>query len=80
MHAVVLAIEIYLVVVAVDVLLAWVQPDARRWPRRLTHLLTEPPQVLLRRVMDALPTGGWDFSALAVVLILGIVRLWVIRL
>lgn len=80
MHALVLAIELYLVIVCVDVLLAWVQTDPRRWPRRATHALTEPPQALVRRGLARLPTAGWDLSPVAVVLLLGAVRLWVIRM
>ena len=29
-------------VVAIDTVLGWVQEDPRRWPRRLTHAMTEP--------------------------------------
>lgn len=68
---VVLAVQLYLVVVALDVLVAWVQPDPTRWPRRLLHLLTEPPQRLLRPVSSV---GGWDLSPLVLILLLGALR------
>jgi len=70
-HGLLLALQLYLVVVAVDLLLAWVQPDPRRLPRRLTHLLTEPPQRLLRPLGT---WGGWDLSPLVVIALLGAVR------
>ncbi len=73
-----LLVKLYLVVLAMDILLAWVQPDPRRWPRRLTHALTEPPQRLLRRLLPARLTGGWDLSALWMIGLLGLVRvLWI---
>ena len=75
-HAASVAITIYLVVVVVDVLLAWVQTDWHRWPRRLTHLLTEAPQAAIRRLLRPLPTGGWDLSPLVIVGALGIIRVW----
>lgn len=75
-RAATLTIELYLLVVALDVLLAWVQTDPGRWPRRLTHALTEPPQALIRRLLRPLPTGGWDLSPLVVVGLLGAARVW----
>ncbi len=75
----VLGIQLYLVVVAVDLLLGWVQPDPARWPRRLFHLLTEPPLRVLRLALDRLPSGGWDLSPLVLVLLLGAVRVALIR-
>lgn len=71
-----LVIELYLLITLVDVLLAWVTPDPRRWPRRVTHLLTEPVQALLRPVISWLPAGGWDLSPLLVVGLLGSARVW----
>ena len=56
--------------VALDVLLAWVQENPARWPRRFTHLLTEPVLVLVRRLMGGWQPGGWDLSP--VVLIVGL--------
>ena len=75
----VLIIQLYLLVVVLDVLLAWVQPDARRWPRRGTHLLTEQPQALIRRVLSPARTGGWDLSPLVLIGALGGLRVWLIR-
>ena len=74
-----LAIQLYLVVIAVDLLLAWAQPDPRQWPRRLTHLLTEPLLIPLRAVLDRLPLGGWDLSAVVLVVLLGIARVFLIQ-
>lgn len=74
MAALDLFVKIYLVVVVVDLLLAWVQTDARRMPRRVTHALTEPPQRLLRALLPARRTGGWDLSPLLLIALLGVVR------
>ena len=63
-------IELYLLVVGVDVVLAWVQEDPRRWPRRLTHALTEPILIWVRKGMRGWSPGGWDLSPL--VLIVGL--------
>ena len=62
--------ELYALVVAIDVLLAWVQENPARWPRRLTHALTEPVLIWVRRLMGGWQPAGWDLSPL--VLIVGL--------
>lgn len=79
MHAAILAIELYLVVIAVDVLIAWVQEDPRRWPRRLTHALTEPVQVPLRALVNKVRPNGLDWSPMLVVALLGVLRVMLVR-
>lgn len=74
MRAADLVLKIYLVVVALDLGLGWVQPDPARPPRRLTHALTEPPQRLLRKLIPARWTGGWDLSPLILIVLLGVFR------
>ena len=74
-----LLISLYVVLVVLDVGLGWVTPDPRRWPRRLTHWLTEPPQALVRRCIFWIPTGGWDLSPLLVVVMLGAARVWLLQ-
>ena len=74
-----LLIQIYLLITAVDVLLAWVQTDPGRWPRRATHTLTEPVQRPLRALLSLLPLATWDLSPVVVVLILGALRVWLLR-
>ena len=74
-----LLIQIYLLITVVDILLAWVQTEPRRWPRRGTHALTEPVQRPLRAVLSRLPLGGWDLSPLVVILLLGVLRVWLLR-
>ena len=70
-------VKLYALLVVLDVLIAWIQLDPSRAPRSLTHALTEPPQRLLRAVVPARWTGGWDLSPLLVVALLGVVRmLW----
>ena len=63
-------------VVAVDVVLGWVQEDPGRWPRRLTHALTEPALRPLRRLNSFLPLRDVDWSP--VLLIAGLTVLKVV--
>lgn len=74
-----LAIQLVVLVVVADVLVAWVQPDAGRWPRRLLHLLTEPLLVPIRWVLNRLPLGGWDLSPVVLVVLLGAARVAVLQ-
>lgn len=79
MYAAILAIELYVVVVAVDVFLAWVQDDPRRVPRRFTHIVTEPVQRPIRAAWARLAPGRLDISPLVVVFLLGVVRVLLVR-
>lgn len=74
----VMLIQLYLLVTVLDVLLAWVQPDTTRMPRRLFHAATEPVQRPMRALLRAVPQGDWDASPLLVVLLLGAVRVWLL--
>lgn len=77
--AVATGLSLLAVLVAVDVLLGWVQPEPGRWPRRLTHMLTEPLLWGPRRLLPARLTGGWDLSPLLVIVVVGVVRVWLIQ-
>ena len=79
MSALILIIQLYLLLTVVDVFLGWVQTDTARLPRRITHLLTEPPQALARRLLSPRWTGGLDLSPLLVIGALGVLRVWLIR-
>lgn len=68
-------IELYCLVVAIDVLLAWVQEDAGRYPRRLTHAVTEPVLGFVRRIMGGWQPGGWDLSPVVLILVLTSIKL-----
>jgi len=68
-------IEMYCLVVALDVLLAWVQEDTARWPRRLTHALTVPGVKMVRVFMRGWQPAGWDFSPLVLILVLTCIKL-----
>jgi uncharacterized protein YggT (Ycf19 family) len=78
-HAAILAIELYLLLVVVDVLLAWIQEDPTRVPRRFTHLLTEPFQRPIRSAWARLAPGRLDISPIVVVVLLGVVRVALVR-
>lgn len=79
MHALDSLLKIYAVVVIVDMLLAWVQPDPRLLPRRLTHLVTEPIQQAMRLAVAPRWTAGWDLSPILVLVAIGVVRVGVLR-
>jgi uncharacterized protein YggT (Ycf19 family) len=66
-------IELYCLLLVVDVLLSWVQEDPHQWPRQITHWLTEPLLIPLRSLLVKFPLGGWDLSP--VVLIIGLTGL-----
>lgn len=74
MESVRLLIELYVVVVVVDVLLGILQPDASRWPRRATHAVTEPLERPIRGWVGAERTGGLDMSPLILVVVFGLLR------
>lgn len=74
----VMLLQVYLLITVLDVLLAWVQPDASRLPRRVFHGVTEPVQRPLRALLRAVPQAGWDLSPLLVVLLLGALRVWLL--
>lgn len=78
MDSLLLIIALYLLIVALDVLVGWIQPDPARLPRRLLHALTEPLQAPLRSLLPAARTGGLDLSPLVVIGALGLVRLWLL--
>lgn len=78
MESILLALELYLLVIAVDVMLGWVQPESGRWPRRATHVLTEPLQIPLRKVLFPRWTGGLDVSPLVLVAFIGGIRIWLL--
>lgn len=67
--------ELYAFVVALDVLLAWVQENPAQWPRRVTHILTEPVLVVVRRLMGGWQPAGWDLSPLVLIVGLTFVKL-----
>jgi uncharacterized protein YggT (Ycf19 family) len=70
-----MALELGSLVVALDVLLAWVQEDPKRWPRRFTHVVTEPLLRPIRMISRRLPTGNWDISPLLLIVGLTTVKL-----
>ncbi|MGB0640085.1 MAG: YggT family protein [Myxococcota bacterium] len=68
-------IELYCLLLVVDVLLAWVQEDPQQWPRQLTHWLTEPLLIPLRMMLAKLPLSGWDLSPAVLIIALTSLKL-----
>ena len=68
--------EMMMLLVVMDVLLAWLQTDERHWPRRGTHFLVAPLLIGPRIVLSRVPTAGWDISPIVLVLLLTVFRVW----
>lgn len=75
----VLALQLLAALVALDMVLGWLQPDPTELPRRLTHALTEPLERPLRKALVVFDTAGWDLSPLVLIAILGMIRVWLIQ-
>ena len=71
----VVLIELYLVLLATDLFLGWLQPEPTRVPRRWTHALTEPLLVRLPAFVKGRFSHGWDLSVPFAIGALGLVRL-----
>ena len=70
------AAEVAVLLVLLDLVLAWVQPDEKRWPRRLIHLTMAPLRAPIRWLLRWVPTGDWDISPLVAVALLTMLRVW----
>ena len=68
--------EVLMLLVVMDVILAWLQTDERHWPRRGTHFLVAPLLLGPRIALSRVPTAGWDISPLVLVLLLTVFRIW----
>jgi uncharacterized protein YggT (Ycf19 family) len=68
----VLLLQLVALVVVLDVVMAWVQPEPERWPRRILHAATEVVERPIRRVLPA--PGGWDLSPFVVIAACGLLR------
>lgn len=75
----ILALQLLIALVALDMALGWIQPDPDQWPRRLTHALTEPALAPLRAALRLVPAGGWDLSPIVLIAILGGIRVWLLQ-
>jgi len=68
--------QLAMLLVVMDLLLSAVQTDPRRWPRRPFHLLAQPVLRPLRRVSTL---WGWDWSPLVLIILLGALRVALVR-
>ncbi len=75
-QGVVLALQLYALITVLDVVIAWVQPRPDEWPRRALHVLTEPMQRPLRRLLPPGRLDGWDLSPLVIIALVAVVRVW----
>ncbi|MCB9763153.1 MAG: YggT family protein [Alphaproteobacteria bacterium] len=53
----------------IDALLSWVMPDPHRYPRKLTHALTEPMYAPIHALINPQMTGGLDFSPIVMIML-----------
>ena len=75
-EVVIRAVELVMLLVVVDLGLAWVQTDIQRWPRRLTYLAMTPLRVPTQWLLRWVPTGSWDISPVVIVALLTLLRVW----
>ena len=68
--------EILMLLVVMDVFLAWLQTDERHWLRRGSHFLVAPLLLGPRIALSRVPTAGWDISPLVLVVVLTVFRVW----
>ncbi len=69
-----LAFNIYIFIVIARALISWVNPDPYNPVVRFLHSATDPLLYRLRRVLPFLQAGSFDFSPIALLLLLSVVQ------
>lgn len=67
-----LALDLYSLIVLVSVVLSWLRLSPDNPVVRITGILTEPVLAPLRRLLPE--TGGLDFSAMVLLLVLQLIK------
>jgi YggT family protein len=75
-----LAFNIYIIIVVARALISWVNPDPYNQIVRFLHNATDPVLYRLRRTLPFLQMGGFDFSPIALLIILSFVQQLIIGL
>lgn len=70
MGALLLIINALQLLIIVDVVLSWIMPDKKQFPRSLTTSITDPLYAPLHAVLKPEKTGGLDLSPLIILMIL----------
>jgi YggT family protein len=68
--ALLLLINALELLILADVVLSWIMPDKRRFPRSLTTAITDPLYAPLHAVLKPEKTGGLDLSPLILLILL----------
>ncbi len=69
-----LAINVYIFIVIARALISWVNPDPYNPIVRFLHNATDPVLYRLRRLLPFLQTGTFDFSPIALLLLLSVLQ------
>ena len=69
-----LAFNIYIFIVIARALVSWVNPDPYNPIVRFLHNLTDPVLYRLRRLLPFLQAGAFDFSPIALLILLSVVQ------
>jgi len=69
-----LAFNIYTFIVIARALVSWVNPDPYNPIVRFLHSATDPVLYRLRRMLPFLQAGSFDFSPIALLIILSVVQ------
>jgi YggT family protein len=65
-----LVFNIYIIIIVARALISWVNPDPYNPIVRFLHNVTDPVLFRLRRALPFLQMGGFDFSPIALLIIL----------
>jgi len=69
-----LAFNIYTFIVIARALISWVNPDPYNPIVRFLHNVTDPVLYRLRRMLPFLQAGSFDFSPIALLILLSVVQ------
>ncbi len=69
-----LAFNIYIFIVIARALISWVNPDPYNPIVRFLHNVTDPALYRLRRLLPFLQAGAFDFSPIALLILLSVAR------
>ena len=69
-----LAFNIYIIIVVARALISWVNPDPYNPIVRFLHSATDPALYRLRKLLPFLQAGSFDFSPIALLILLSVVQ------
>lgn len=69
-----LAFNIYIIIIIARALISWVNPDPYNPIVRFLHNATDPALYRLRKLLPFLQAGSFDFSPIALLILLSVVQ------